>query len=58
MATGEESLRTEELAQPGEGARAGVQQTVREDGDGARPSSDEGGAGMVSHDDVHHDSQG
>jgi hypothetical protein len=39
-------LRTEELAQPGEGARAGVQQAAREDGNGARPSSDEGGAGM------------
>ena len=46
MSTGEEALRTEEVAQPGEGARAGVQQTAR-DGDGAHPSSDEGGAGMV-----------
>jgi hypothetical protein len=33
MATGEEALRTEEVAQPGEGARAGVQQTAREEGE-------------------------
>ena len=52
MATGEESLRTEEIAQPGEGTRAGVQQAAREDGNGARPSSNEDGAGMVSRDDV------
>ena len=55
MSTGEEALRTEEVAQPGEGARAGVLQTAREDGDGAHPSSDEGGAGMVSRNDVRRD---
>ena len=48
-------MSTVELAQPGEGARAGVQQAAREDGNGARPSSDEGGAGMVSREDVRGD---
>ena len=48
-------MRTEEVAQPVEGARAGVLQTAREDGNGAHPSSDKGGAGMVSPNDVGRD---
>ena len=52
MATVEE--RTAEAAQPGDGARAGAQQTAREDGNGVRPSSEEGGG--VDNDGV--DSQG